>query len=272
MGDTVNGNPNWWLERMRAVEDASSGEAGLGSPSDEKAGANLNSEFRQFRSGTTGRTLLLLGRDNFIPDCNLVALKCQAIDIELCRINDVADLASVSSPAVLLIDEFYLSSLSPEEEAILRRSRERVIAVVDDTDPHFCPTTYGHVTSSLVSGVLSMNVRLEIWLPTVELFLRGAEFVPSSFLRAHHVGGQKREQADAADSGISLLSERERQVLQMLSAGWSNRAIARQCHLSEHTVKVHVRNVIKKLKATNRTAAAAIFLRGIAPTIGQLAP
>lgn len=225
----------------------------------------MNRELRQFRSGSTGRTLLLLGRDDFIPDCNLTALKCLPLDIELRRINAIADIATISTPAVLLIDEIYLSGLSPEDETALRHSRERVIAVVDDADPHFCPTTYQHVSSSLVSGVLSMNLRLEIWLPTVELLLRGAEFVPSSFLRAHHPGGPSRDPGDTGDTGIALLSEREKQVLEMLSAGWSNRAIARQCHLSEHTVKVHVRNVIKKLKASNRTAAAAIFLRGMAP-------
>ncbi len=232
----------------------------------------MTTDFRPFRSGLTGRTLLLLGRENFIPDCNLTALKCQPLDIELRHIDAIADLTRITSPAVLLIDEIYLSRLSPEDEAILRQSRERVIAVVDDTDPHFLRTTYDYVSSNLVSGVLSMNLRLEVWLPTVELFLRGAEFVPSSFVRAHSVNGQRNEQGFAADSDIAMLSEREKQVLQMLSAGWSNRAIAHHCSLSEHTVKVHVRNVIRKLKATNRTAAAAIFLKNTAATTEQLVP
>src|SRR5690606_13484824 len=166
-GDIVNDSASRWLERMTAVEDGPGRAPDLGSRSDEKAGANLNREFRQFRSGSTGRTLLLLGRENFIPDCNLTALKCQPLDIELRHIDAIADLTRITSPAVLLIDEIYLSRLSPEDEAILRQSRERVIAVVDDTDPHFLRTTYDYVSSNLVSGVLSMNLRLEVWLPTV---------------------------------------------------------------------------------------------------------
>lgn len=109
-----------------------------------------------------------------------------------------------------------------------------------------------------------MNLRLEIWLLTVDLFLRGGEFVPASFLRPHWRSAQPVEKEvvkPRLETRIAALTEREREVLEMVSAGCSNRIIAARCGLSEHTVKVHVHNIIRKLKAPNRTAAAAIFFR-----------
>jgi DNA-binding NarL/FixJ family response regulator len=53
------------------------------------------------------------------------------------------------------------------------------------------------------------------------------------------------------------LSAREIQVLRLVAAGKSNRAIATELVLSEHTVARHVQNIFTKLNVTSRTAAAA---------------
>ena len=52
------------------------------------------------------------------------------------------------------------------------------------------------------------------------------------------------------------LSRREMDVLCCLMAGYSNKVIARQLELSEATVKVHVKAILRKLKVGNRTQAA----------------
>lgn len=51
------------------------------------------------------------------------------------------------------------------------------------------------------------------------------------------------------------LSARELDVVELLAQGLANRAIARQLHLSEATVKTHLAHVYKKLGVDNRTAA-----------------
>ena len=56
---------------------------------------------------------------------------------------------------------------------------------------------------------------------------------------------------------IEPLSEREMEVLRLLAAGLSNRAIAAQLILSEGTVKTHIHHISGKLGAANRTEAAA---------------
>ncbi len=57
------------------------------------------------------------------------------------------------------------------------------------------------------------------------------------------------------------LSPREREVLQHLFDGRSNREIASTLGISEHTVNIHVRNVMAKLGASRRTEAIATALR-----------
>jgi DNA-binding NarL/FixJ family response regulator len=53
------------------------------------------------------------------------------------------------------------------------------------------------------------------------------------------------------------LSPREVEVLRLVAAGWTNRAIASALFLSERTVQVHVRNILTKTRTENRTMAAA---------------
>lgn len=56
-------------------------------------------------------------------------------------------------------------------------------------------------------------------------------------------------------NGIKL-SHRERQVLIYLAQGESNKGIARVCHISEATVKVHLKAILRKTNMRNRTQAA----------------
>jgi LuxR family maltose regulon positive regulatory protein len=58
----------------------------------------------------------------------------------------------------------------------------------------------------------------------------------------------------------STLSAREREVLQRIVAGDSNKMIARTLGLSPHTVKRHVANILGKLGARSRAQAAAWLL------------
>jgi DNA-binding NarL/FixJ family response regulator len=58
------------------------------------------------------------------------------------------------------------------------------------------------------------------------------------------------------------LSERESEVLNLLSKGLANKQIAVQLGISEHTVKFHVSSIYQKLNVTNRTEAVREGLRG----------
>lgn len=55
------------------------------------------------------------------------------------------------------------------------------------------------------------------------------------------------------------LTEREIDVLQEVARGSSNKQIAVQLHISEETVKVHIRNILRKLDVRSRVAATVMY-------------
>ena len=58
---------------------------------------------------------------------------------------------------------------------------------------------------------------------------------------------------------LARLTEREREVLSLVSSGKSNKEIARRLGITEHTVKLHNHNVCNKFGVANRTAAANLY-------------
>lgn len=76
---------------------------------------------------------------------------------------------------------------------------------------------------------------------------------------------RERERFGAQEDPFSILTERELDVLHELAQGLSNKQIASVLNISEQTVKVHIRNLLRKLNVRSRVAATILFLqtRGI---------
>jgi len=75
----------------------------------------------------------------------------------------------------------------------------------------------------------------------------------SKSLNGHDLGPR-----GCAESPCDVLTERERQIMQLVRAGLSNKDIGRQCNLSDGTVKVHLHHIYEKLAIRNRTALAVL--------------
>jgi DNA-binding NarL/FixJ family response regulator len=67
---------------------------------------------------------------------------------------------------------------------------------------------------------------------------------------AKHISSEREP-----DGIVETLTQRETQVLQLLSQGLANKQIALSLEISEHTVKFHVSSIYAKLGVTNRTEA-----------------
>ncbi|MBI2910807.1 MAG: response regulator transcription factor [Chloroflexi bacterium] len=70
-----------------------------------------------------------------------------------------------------------------------------------------------------------------------------------------------KEVGESDTSAADELSPREREVLQLVAQGLSNRAIAGRLYISEHTVKFHVASILAKLGAESRTEAVHLGAR-----------
>lgn len=111
-------------------------------------------------------------------------------------------------------------------------------------------------------GILPMRLEIDHWAAVLRLIMGGERYVPYELLE-----GVREDQAPAASKTatkepkrLAQLTERERQILTSVSEGKQNKIIAAELDLSEHTVKLHIHNVISKLGVNNRTEAAVCYL------------
>jgi DNA-binding NarL/FixJ family response regulator len=65
----------------------------------------------------------------------------------------------------------------------------------------------------------------------------------------------------AVEEFVEPLTAREREVLELLGRGLSNKMIARDLHISEHTAKFHVSSIYTKLGASSRAEAVSLGAR-----------
>lgn len=91
--------------------------------------------------------------------------------------------------------------------------------------------------------------------------------VPNPDLQAPSATAPVAASGQAGAATERLLTQREQQVLRLLCAGHSNKAMARALHLSENTVKTHVASVFAKL-GVNRRAQ----VQDVAARLGLLEP
>ncbi|MDC7266364.1 response regulator transcription factor [Shinella sp. HY16] len=112
-----------------------------------------------------------------------------------------------------------------------------------------------------VHGFIPSSVDVDVCIEAIGLAIAGGQFVPASSVLAMRglVGGFVARKAIR-----SAFTVRQTAVAEALRRGKANKMIARELNLCESTVKVHIRNIMKKLGATNRTEVAC--------KVGELLP
>ena len=71
------------------------------------------------------------------------------------------------------------------------------------------------------------------------------------------------KQGEALEESMTVLTDRERQIMRLVSEGLSNKEIGRRLSLSDGTIKVHLHHIFQKLEVGNRTALAALANKGL---------
>jgi len=136
---------------------------------------------------------------------------------------------------------------------------EPAIAVISDIDDPL------HAIEAMrhgCRGYIPTSLSSELALAAIRLMLAGGIFVPDSVIA--YCSGLEELAPDvtvvaAEPDALLAVTHRERQVLQLLRQGKPNKIIAFELEISESTVKVHVRNIMRKLRATNRTQVALLI-------------
>lgn len=166
-------------------------------------------------------------------------------------------------PRLILLDALAFRNIS----SLISQCREYYpnvpIALLVEGGWNEDPALRAVVAERAIQGLVPFNLQINVWLAAVWLLLNGGEYFPStltprSAARSFLTRRQQHLSSDRSDSA-GMLSSREAEVLELMSDGLQNKIIASKMELSEHTVKVHVHNIIRKLKVHNRTQAAAVF-------------
>lgn len=168
-------------------------------------------------------------------------------DVRLLPVSD-------ASPALALID---FESLERRIEAIttLRATFDNVRPVVLASEFNFnemveCFRAGAH-------GYILKKMSCEQLVASLNLAALGEKVMPSDLADLLPPQSPQRDHgAGERSQHCANLSEREQDVLGGLKEGHPNKIIARQLEVSEATVKVHVKSILRKLNLANRTQAA----------------
>jgi DNA-binding NarL/FixJ family response regulator len=108
-------------------------------------------------------------------------------------------------------------------------------------------------------GFVTKSAPKEILFTAITKVLAGDRYIPSALLTAQGDDGRGNSDLQAsADNVTQLLTERQLEILALISKGLSNKLIARELFLSENTVKVHVSAILRALSLSNRTQAGLV--------------
>ncbi|MFY9993941.1 MAG: nitrate/nitrite response regulator protein NarP [Leclercia sp.] len=165
------------------------------------------------------------------------------------------ELANRLEPDVILLD-LNMKGMSGLDTLNALRREEVTAQVIILTASDSTSDIYALVNAG-ADGYLLKDSDPEVLLNDILAGAKGgkvfSEFV-SDYLRDREVSG---EQADP----LSVLTERELDVLHELAQGLSNKQIAASLNIAEQTVKVHIRNLLRKLNVRSRVAATILFLQ-----------
>jgi two-component system, NarL family, nitrate/nitrite response regulator NarL len=104
-----------------------------------------------------------------------------------------------------------------------------------------------------LANTTSGTVRKE---PRLVRYLRPSETDKRSQLPVP--GVEEISRVEAQPQPLALLTEREREIMLLVSEGFSNRGAGRRLNISEGTIKVHLHHIYQKLSITNRASLAAL--------------
>ncbi|MCO6425753.1 helix-turn-helix transcriptional regulator [Sinorhizobium meliloti] len=221
--------------------------------------------------------IVMLAKNDLFAECLTQAISARFQDQDIVSLSDADDLLDGNLIDVSLVMLYRLPAAA--FPSIIRTIHEfhpkAAIGLMVQNADELDPSIAGFVDEGSVNGVLPLNLNLDLCLTAIDLLMKGGEHFPAALLRRPAprglAGGGLVAQKQASledidlerkiDFGQDLLTMRETQILDLICVGMQNKIIADRLGLSENTVKVHVRNIYKKMNVRNRTEAAARYFR-----------
>ena len=120
---------------------------------------------------------------------------------------------------------------------------------------------FGAILNAGVKGILPQTSTESEIIAAVEAVASGLVVLHPEVIDNLQLQKTTNLQQQVGINSIETLTPREIEILQMLTPGLSNKAIAKQLNISDHTVKFHVSSIFQKLNVSTRTEAVAVGVR-----------
>jgi DNA-binding NarL/FixJ family response regulator len=144
-----------------------------------------------------------------------------------------------------------------------RRENAPPVVVLGDSEE---PEYVFDVLAKGARGYIPTSLSLDITVQALRLVRAGGVFLPAnSLLTSQRMSG---EFTTASRTNLGMFTAKQAAVIEAIRKGKANKTIAYELSMCESTVKVHVRNIMKKLKARNRTQVAFIASQMLKDNVG----
>jgi DNA-binding NarL/FixJ family response regulator len=120
---------------------------------------------------------------------------------------------------------------------------------------------HGDLVAATAAGTCSVipkDAEPEILVQSLRQVTGGWRLLP--LLRSELVLSREQRNDAVAESVLAVLTDREREIMRLVSEGLSNKAIARRLNIAHGTIKVHLHHMYQKLEINNRTVLAALAI------------
>ncbi|MCV3273589.1 helix-turn-helix transcriptional regulator [Roseobacter sinensis] len=208
------------------------------------------------------QALILVGSLQYFSDRLIETFKAEFASITVIRVASLTELAEVTARGVraiaVVVEESKIDHLIDFPSAYFDAAKTAKLALAYYEESIAERLAAASVTKPDLAnvGFLPLHVQMDVWLSVLNLLIRGKLYFPQEFVAG--LSTQNAEDA-ALEESPSELTAREWQVLGLVAEGLQNKNIASTLSLSEHTIKLHIHNILKKLGMTNRTSAAAWY-------------
>ncbi|MCC2610886.1 response regulator transcription factor [Neorhizobium petrolearium] len=218
------------------------------------------------------RTLLFICAPGTISTAMIAAIESE---FPWLSVKTVSDLQSALieldiSVQLVLADTVFAPALREHWPKLARLHHNVSLALIGNGDD-ITSSEFGMQGTDIIQGIVPFNVNLDVFLSILRIILKGGRYFPSRFplsqqdapLEKSRDGSetQFRQQISSVSPVRMLdrLTKREREILARIAMGNQNKIIAATLGLSEHTVKIHIHNIITKLGLHNRTEVVALY-------------
>ena len=107
-------------------------------------------------------------------------------------------------------------------------------------------------------GVIPRDVTPDILVQSLRQVADGQRLLPLP--ASDKAEAQERGHIAITENVLSVLTDRERQIMGLVSEGLSNKEIGRRLNIADGTIKVHLHHIFQKLEISNRTVLAALAI------------